>query len=287
MKKSFFAILFLVSIMSFSQTQTKRYNSMTKRYEYFDSRGNMIGYEFYNTMTRQWEYYETKSQNSYQEPAKVDLSPTLNALSILQDRYDNNVQQVQNNINNLSNKIDELNVTDSEKEQIRNAFAKLIAENLSGQRFNYSSASETNRIINWLYESTNKIIKNVTSQHKNVTSQYKSNVYTNSSEIDYWENFYNKKISVDYISIFDKNGRFVKRDNIRYDSYVIIGNNTIEFKRADGSLLYRNFLDKKYNEKKKGYDISTNEGKVFIDQILTYVDFFNNDGSNYTYWLKK
>ncbi len=287
MKKSFFAILFLVSIMSFSQTQTKRYNSMTKRYEYFDSRGNMIGYEFYNAMTRQWEYYETKSQNSYQKPAKVDLSPTLNALSILQDRYDNNVQQVQNNINNLSNKIDELNVTDSEKEQIRNAFAKLIAENLSGQRFNYSSASETNRIINWLYESTNKIIKNVTSQHKNVTSQYKSNVYTNSSEIDYWENFYNKKISVDYISIFDKNGRFVKRDNIRYDSYVIIGNNTIEFKRADGSLLYRNFLDKKYNEKKKGYDISTNEGKVFIDQILTYVDFFNNDGSYYTYWLKK
>ena len=133
----------------------------------------------------------------------------------------------------------------------------------------------------------NQLIKNVTSQHKNVTSQYKSNVYTNSSEIDYWENFYNKKISVDYISIFDKNGRFVKRDNIRYDSYVIIGNNTIEFKRADGSLLYRNFLDKKYNEKKKGYDISTNEGKVFIDQILTYVDFFNNDGSYYTYWLKK
>ena len=46
-------------------------------------------------------------------------------------------------------------------------------------------------------------------------------------------------------------------------------------------------INKKYNEKKKGYDISTNEGKVFIDQILTYVDFFNNDGSYYTYWLKK
>lgn len=276
MKKSFFAILFLVSIMSFSQTQTKRYNSMTKRYEYFDSRGNMIGYEFYNTMTRQWEYYETKSQNSYQEPAKVDLSPTLNALSILQDRYDNNVQQVQNNINNISQKIDELDVTNYEREQIRNAFAKLIAENLSGQKFNYSSASETNRIINWLYDSTNRIIKNVTSKENNT---------------DKISRFYNKKLNVNKIMIFNDPAN-KGEVYIKSDSYVIISDNKIVFKKADGEILERNLYNKRYVDRNGGgYEFSSDYGGVFIQEKLDFVEFYDTNEinqyskKNYTYYI--
>ena len=276
MKKSFFAILFLVSIMSFSQTQTKRYNSMTKRYEYFDSRGNMIGYEFYNTMTRQWEYYETKSQNSYQEPAKVDLSPTLNALSILQDRYDNNVQQVQNNINNISQKIDELDVTNYEREQIRNAFAKLIAENLSGQKFNYSSASETNRIINWLYDSTNRIIKNVTSKENNT---------------DKISRFYNKKLNVNKIMIFNDPAN-KGEVYIKSDSYVIISENKIVFKKADGEILERNLYNKRYVDRNGGgYEFSSDYGGVFIQEKLDFVEFYDTNEinqyskKNYTYYI--
>ena len=276
MKKSFFAILFLVSIMSFSQTQTKRYNSMTKRYEYFDSRGNMIGYEFYNAMTRQWEYYETKSQNSYQEPAKVDLSPTLNALSILQDRYDNNVQQVQNNINNISQKIDELDVTNYEREQIRNAFAKLIAENLSGQKFNYSSASETNRIINWLYDSTNRIIKNVTSKENNT---------------DKISRFYNKKLNVNKIMIFNDPAN-KGEVYIKSDSYVIISENKIVFKKADGEILERNLYNKRYVDRNGGgYEFSSDYGGVFIQEKLDFVEFYDTNEinqyskKNYTYYI--
>lgn len=249
---------------------------MTKRYEYFDSRGNMIGYEFYNTMTRQWEYYETKSQNSYQEPAKVDLSPTLNALSILQDRYDNNVQQVQNNINNISQKIDELDVTNYEREQIRNAFAKLIAENLSGQKFNYSSASETNRIINWLYDSTNRIIKNVTSKENNT---------------DKISRFYNKKLNVNKIMIFNDPAN-KGEVYIKSDSYVIISENKIVFKKADGEILERNLYNKRYVDRNGGgYEFSSDYGGVFIQEKLDFVEFYDTNEinqyskKNYTYYI--
>lgn len=50
---------------------------MNRRYEYFDSIGNMTGYELYNNMTKQYEYYSTVSQqrkpNRYREPEKLDL----------------------------------------------------------------------------------------------------------------------------------------------------------------------------------------------------------------------
>lgn len=38
-------VLLLFTITSFAQTTTEKYNSYPKRYEYFDSRGNLTGYK--------------------------------------------------------------------------------------------------------------------------------------------------------------------------------------------------------------------------------------------------
>lgn len=88
----------LIGCLCFSQTVTKKYNSIDRRYEYFDSNGNMTGYEFYNNLSRQWEYYSLNNSQQrkpyqYRDPMQVDISSTINAATILQNRYNSNHQK--------------------------------------------------------------------------------------------------------------------------------------------------------------------------------------------------
>ncbi len=138
---------------------------MNRRYEYFDSRGNMTGYEIYNSMTRQWEYYsltqssQTRQPTQYRDPQQLDISGLGNATSILQNRYNNNAQQVQNAVNTISNQINNLDVTNEQRKLISDTFQKNCISMINQTTINYSSANETNRLIQWLYDSLNTIIK--------------------------------------------------------------------------------------------------------------------------------
>lgn len=168
MKKIFISVCLLIGISCFSQTATKKYNSFYNRYEYFDSGGNMIGYEKYNNLSKQWEYYTTgtnsqpRQPTQYRDPQQLSISGLGNATSILQNRYNSNVQQVQNTVNSIINQINNLDVTDEQRLHISDAFQKKCIDEINRTRINYSSANETNRVIKWLYDSVNTIIKNVT-----------------------------------------------------------------------------------------------------------------------------
>lgn len=249
---------------------------MTKRYEYFDSRGNMIGYEFYNNMTRQWEYYEAKSQNSYQEPAKVDISSLGNAASILQGRYDNNVQLVQNTINAIVDQINSLDISTKRRDLIIQTFSTHVRKNLNGKSANYSSANETRSIINWLYDTANQIIKNTESMDNSPS--------TNKS----LSGFFGREYNVFKIKQFGENAK--PEEKIVNGSYILLSENEIRFKKADGSLVFRNLINKRYNSYKKGFEFDSDWGAVFIDEDLSYVEFFPTNqakGDNYTYYISR
>lgn len=168
MKKIFISVCLLIGISCFSQTATKKYNSFYNRYEYFDSGGNMIGYEKYNSFSKQWEYYTTgttsqpRQPTQYRDPQQLSTSGLGNATSILQNRYNSNVQQVQNTVNSITDQINNLDVTDEQRLLISDTFQKKCVDEINQTRINYSSANETNRVIKWLYDSVNTIIKNVT-----------------------------------------------------------------------------------------------------------------------------
>lgn len=126
MKKLIFLFLILFTTLAFSQNYTKRYNELSKqweffdnnlqlvyyaryndlskRWEYFDKNGNMFAYEQYNTITKQTEYVEInntpKTNNSntpdrrhivheYGEPESLfDANLAYKALQAKQNRYD-------------------------------------------------------------------------------------------------------------------------------------------------------------------------------------------------------
>ncbi len=294
MKKLFFLISLLFATFYFCQTVSEKYNSITKRYEYFDSNGNMIGYKSYNSLSRQWEYYDLKnsqyrdvqSQNSrqpyqYSAPAQVDISPLGDAASVLQGRYDSNSQKIMNAVNVIKKQINELDISESQRTLITTTFFKHFADNQ--RNFNLNSTSETNGIVNWLFDSANKIIRNVTSsKSRNVSTSAKSD------EMSY---FYDKILNVYRIAIYHPSTlTFSPDEKIINKSYIVLKDNEILFRRADGSESYRNLANRKYNKNKDGYEYSSDVGAVFIHKNLDYVEFFDRaepTGDRYTYFIWK
>lgn len=155
----------LIGCLCFSQTVTKKYNSIDRRYEYFDSNGNMTGYEFYNNLSRQWEYYSLNNSQQrkpyqYRDPMQVDISSTINAATILQNRYNSNHQKVQAAINDITNQIMGLNVSKDTRQSILDGFNNTLVKHLDAINRQLSSASQTDNNIIWLYNAAKQITQN-------------------------------------------------------------------------------------------------------------------------------
>lgn len=294
MKKIFISACLIIGISCFSQTATKKYNSFYNRYEYFDSNGSMIGYEKYNSFSKQWEYYTTgtasqsQQPTQYRDPQQLSISGLGNAMATKQNNYNYNVQQLQNTVNSISNQINNLDLSYEQRQLISDSFRKKCVDEINRTRINYSSANETNRVIKWLYDSVNTIIKNTTASSftsNTDSNNSSSNDYSNDSNI---KANYGKTLPVYNIAVFDYNNKRVKDETISTNSYVIINDNQIAFKKADGEISYRDLKNKVYNERKKGYEYSSQWGGVFIHEDLKYVEFFQGSlaiGENYTYYI--
>ena len=166
MKKIMISTFFLLGSFYYSQSITEKYNSIYKRYEYFDSIGNMIGYKSYNNLSQQWEYYDLKTTQKqpyqYAKPQQLDISVLGNALSIKQNNYNNNVKQIQRALDNVIDQVRNFDISEDKKEVIIKKISDSFINNIMSKNFDYSSVSETNRIVRWIYDSANIIIKNVT-----------------------------------------------------------------------------------------------------------------------------
>lgn len=310
MNKLILLFFLLVSSHYFSQTLTKKYNDYSNRYEYYNSTGIMLGYEKYNIYSKQWEYYEINSQQArqptqYRDPEKLDIGVLGNAMSGLQNNYNYNVRQVQITVNNIYGEIDDLDISNSDKSLIKKTFGDQINKNINNQKINYGSSNKTNEIINWLYDTVNKIVKNVTTIEQNTSantsSNYSSNNYSetkktnysnssaNNSKIKSFEEYYNNSLGVYRIAIYNENTlKFQPDEKITNNSYIILRESYIEFKRADGSISQRPINNKKFNSKKKGYDYTSIYGAVFIKENLSYVQFYSEPtpkGESYTYFI--
>lgn len=299
MKKFIISFFLLLGIICYSQTYTKKYNSLSRQYEYFDSRGSMIGYEVYNNVTRQWEYYEVKQRQAYQyrDPAPVDMSSTFQAQSILQNRYDNNTNYLRQEVSKMEQYVYDLDIPDSQKSQILQAFQDVPLKSINSQTINYSNSNTTNEVVNYLRKSLGKIINNVTSvktpetkvhQKINYNDPSSSAIRNKQVSIENANN-YNKEITVSKIVHFINSKNIQQEEKIDTSSYIILTENEIKFKNAKGDLLFRNLTDKKYLMHSEEYVYKSNWGAVAIHKDLDYVIFYEGAepyGDNYVYYIK-
>ncbi|MFC4165156.1 hypothetical protein ACFOWU_15925 [Epilithonimonas zeae] len=145
MKKTLTLFAFLFVFFSYSQSpsSTKKWNEYHNRYEYFDSEGNLIGYEKYNDYKKQWEYYSENKPKSKFNRSDVELNTSLSASDIeyakaiglskalkeskeITERIDYYQSIIQKKYNNLSAKIRSSSFTDEDKEKLLEEFDEKV-----------------------------------------------------------------------------------------------------------------------------------------------------------------
>jgi|SRR5690554_753320 len=180
MKKLIFSVMLFLfyGFTSTAQTYTKKYNSINGRYEYHNSNGTLVAYEVYNSIYNRWDYYTVNNDNNPYNRKPIEVAPVQSNVNLelidrvmakKQSNYDNNVQTIQNTINTLSNKINNLNISSELKESIHDDFDRVLNV-LNTNKYDYSSNSTTNDIVNWLYNEYNRIIKKAS--EKSTTGKY-------------------------------------------------------------------------------------------------------------------
>ena len=168
MKKIIFCTFLFLGSFCFSQSVTERYNSLYKRYEYFNSSGNMIGYKQYNSLSREWEYFDQnntqiqkqpRQYGEYAQPYNLDLMESV--LSQKQQIYKYNYQKIQSTITEIVDITKDSNLDSETKYKIIKQFSDAISKNLDNQSIDYSSEEQTSSIISWLWKTIRYITERV------------------------------------------------------------------------------------------------------------------------------
>ncbi|MCL1666624.1 hypothetical protein M2T82_00970 [Elizabethkingia ursingii] len=131
MKKLVLALGIISSAMVFGQS-------------YIDSNGNL-----------------QRKPYQYRDPQQLSIANLGNAASTLQNRYNRNTELVQDEVDAILRKVRKMDYTDEQITQITNTFLNTAVKSINSQRINYASDYETKSVINYLYESMNKILEKV------------------------------------------------------------------------------------------------------------------------------
>jgi hypothetical protein len=293
MKKILTFSLLMVGSFYLSQSITKKFNSYSNRYEYYDASGSIVAYSKYNSISDQWEYFDLKSSQqtrkptTYRDPAQVDMSSTINAATRLQARQDNTMRNLQYGIDNIEKQLKKLNLSESEKTQFFDSFSDAVGKYISGRR-SINTTTEYNNMMEWLSNTANDIINDIQSDKQNVESRRSDLQYDQGLEIS---NLFGKNFSVYRVAIYnDSTIKFEADEKIRSSATIRISEREIEFKRPDGETFVRIITGGGYEEEKNGYSLSTDYGAVFIHKNFDFVQFFETPephGKSWVYFISK
>ncbi len=155
-------ILLLLSFSAYSQSYTEKWNSLSSRYEFFDSNGNMIAYKAYNSLSRQWETYNVKTQSNYQPESSINQPLLERVLTSKQAKYDNNSQRVSNFITDTRELLNSSSLDRGLVQRIKDRFNNEYLRIYYNESVDLSSKAATDGIIYWLSSGFDKILKEET-----------------------------------------------------------------------------------------------------------------------------
>jgi hypothetical protein len=126
------------------------------RYEYFNAQGQMVSYKSYDSLMKQWNYYKVtqpqQPQNTYVEPINLDY--VNKALSTKQAKLDANVAKIDNAVNDIGFKIQNLDIDADIKEIVMYTFQNAL-KTINSKRLDYSNNNTTREVINYFYKQVN------------------------------------------------------------------------------------------------------------------------------------
>lgn len=194
MKKLLFLILFLFfSFTSIAQSYTKKYNSINSRYEYFDSRGTMVGYEKYNSVYGRWDYYIVNNDNNPYNRKPIEVAPVQSnvnldlidrALKAKQDRYDKNAIYLEERFSDIIKYLDVYSYYPKDcRSYFSNDFSKINSKINSLMQSASNSDLSNNSNLQYYINEINSVAKNIKNLIDNMNYFEKNpKHYTNSPQ---------------------------------------------------------------------------------------------------------
>ena len=99
------------------------------------------------------------AQYQYSDPVQPDISHLGNAINTLQQRFNNNTKRLQNAVNDIQKQINQLDISYEKKQYVLGNLSNRV-QSINSKRYDYSSNNVTESIINYLYDSVKKDLKN-------------------------------------------------------------------------------------------------------------------------------
>lgn len=157
-------ILLLFSCLSFGQTVSEKWNSISKRYEYFGSDGSMIGYKYYDNLQRAWVYTEVNSTPTYSKPRQDENFEMYTEVALAkQRRYNYNQQRIQKTYDNLCQKTSKFFPRASEQQinEYNFIFYDVYVKPYNNKGYDLSIDTVADNIITDIVNSYNSMIRDI------------------------------------------------------------------------------------------------------------------------------
>lgn len=163
MKNLFLSLFLFISVYSYSQTISEKWNSMYNRYDYSDGNGNLVGYKGYNSLTQSWEYTSLNTpdprvnqNNEYQSP--IDLNLMNRALATKQAQYDMRQAKHNEGFKKVKNAVDyyRAELANLLDQSFSRRFEKEVVTKINEAHYDYSRM-DADKVVNWIIDSYARI----------------------------------------------------------------------------------------------------------------------------------
>lgn len=148
--KKLLILLIFTCVSSFAQTITEKWNDLSRRYEYYNSNNQLVGYKTYNTLTRAWEYYDEKPQ-TYKTQSTVNVPLTQQVMLQKQARYDYNKQRIQNSISEMYRTLSEAGFDKDAIQRVKIIMDKNYIMKVNAMNIDLSIDANADYVINYLW----------------------------------------------------------------------------------------------------------------------------------------
>lgn len=177
-------LMFLLSSRATCQDYYEKWSNIQNRYEYYDTDGNLVGYKKWSNLHSRWEYHTIKSENNsrittypqYENTQDIELINKV--LASKQDRYNYNVQRVQNHIDKLSNNFKTISDSEQRIFALKELSDVIQSFNKKNPHIDYSSNSHATSVINYFSNAYNDIVSKLSDRYNKINSVNNSKART-------------------------------------------------------------------------------------------------------------
>jgi hypothetical protein len=222
-------------------------------------------------------YSPTEIKSNFNAPL------AMKALAIRQGRYDNNSARINNFINDARTQVNNSSLDKNLIRNIQNRFYLEYIKPYYDKKYDLSSNSLTENIVNWLKGGFDYVLKTETTKFLEESDSLKKGVPAFTGN---YGGYY--VLLIEEYLFFAK--KWIQIKSEKNNGFIYYDGNILHFKRGNSNWNYRELNYKVYSTALKSYTYTSPSGETTIDDTFTKITFYNsteNTDKKYIYIIGK